>query len=156
MAGGGWRVEVRSAKQRVNWIVGLKHVYEIDGANFDSLEGFYDEISKKLIPNVSWGRNLDALNDVLRGGFGTPPEGFVLRWKNSQVSRERLGYRETVRQLQLRLARCHPSNRHRVAQDLAAAEDSHGEAVFDWLVSIVNIHCAGGREQENGVELELR
>jgi len=102
------------------------------------------------------GRNLDAFNDVLRGGFGTPPEGFVLRWNNSQISRERLGYRETIRQLQLRSARCHSSHRPRIAQELAAAEDHRGETVFDWLVRIVGIHCAGGGEQDDGVELELR
>ena len=43
-------------------IVSPKQVYEIDGAGFASLEGFFDEISKKLIPNAKWGRNLDAFN----------------------------------------------------------------------------------------------
>jgi RNAse (barnase) inhibitor barstar len=135
--------------------VSPKRVYEIDGAEFASLEGFFDEISKKLIPNAKWGRNLDAFNDVLSSGFGTPPEGFVFRWKNSQVSRERLGYAETVRQLQLRLARCHPTSRYGIAQDLTAAEAHRGETVFDWLINIVKIHCAGGREQEDGIELDL-
>ena len=82
-----------------------KKVYEIDGAEFESLELFYDFFSAKLIPNAIWGRNLDALNDVLRGGFGTPEEGFILRWKNAELSKERLGYGETIRQLQLRLAK---------------------------------------------------
>jgi len=132
-----------------------KEVYEIDGAEFASLDEFFDEISKKLIPNAKWGRNLDAFNDVLRGGFGTPQEGFVLRWKNSQISRERLGYAETIRQLQRRLARCHPTNRYGAAQDLAAAEAHRGETVFDWLIDIVKIHCAGGAEQEDGIELDL-
>lgn len=132
-----------------------KQVYEIDGAEFASLDGFFDEISKKLIPNATWGRNLDAFNDVLRGGFGTPREGFVLRWKNSQISRERLGYAETIRQLQLRLARCHPTNRNGIAEDLAAAQAHRGETVFDWLINVIKIHCAGGPEQEDGIELDL-
>jgi RNAse (barnase) inhibitor barstar len=45
-----------------------KRVYEIDGTDFTSLEGFYDAISKELIPSAVWGRNLDAFNDILRGG----------------------------------------------------------------------------------------
>lgn len=43
-------------------------ICEIDGANFASLDEFYDEISKKLIPNTEWGPNLNAFNDILRGG----------------------------------------------------------------------------------------
>jgi len=60
----------------------MKTRIEIDGANFASLEEFYAEVSRKLIPEADWGRNLDAFNDVLRGGFGTPEDGFVLVWKN--------------------------------------------------------------------------
>jgi RNAse (barnase) inhibitor barstar len=132
-----------------------KRVYEIDGEEFSTLEGFYDQISSKLIPNASWGRNLDAFNDILRGGFGTPEDGFVLRWKNSQVSRERLAYAETVRQLQKRLSTCHNENRGLPAQALASAEAQQGDTVFDWLVGIIRDHCAGGAEQEDGVDLEL-
>src|ERR671911_2815289 len=95
--------------------------YEIDGKNFSTLEGFYDEISRVLIPGAWWGRNLDAFNDILRGGFVTPESGFTLRWLNHDVSRRRLGYDETVRQLELTLQRCHPSHRERRAA--AAAPD---------------------------------
>jgi Barstar (barnase inhibitor) len=59
-------------------------------------------VSQPLIPGAKWGHNLDAFNDILRGGFGTLEGGFILRWKNSTVSRERLGYPETVRQLDRR------------------------------------------------------
>jgi RNAse (barnase) inhibitor barstar len=65
--------------------------YEIDGQNFSTIDGFYDEISRVLIPGATWGRNLDAFNDILWGGFGTPEDGFVLVWKNHDVSRQRLG-----------------------------------------------------------------
>ncbi len=86
-------------------------LYEIDGSRFNTLEGFFEEISLVLIPGVDWGHNLDAFNDILRGGFGTPEGGFVLHWKNSTLSRERLSYPETVRQLELRLRKCDPANR---------------------------------------------
>src|SRR5579862_479862 len=92
--------------------------YVIEGKRFATLEEFYDEISRVLIPGAEWGHNLDAFNDILRGGFGTPDGGFVIRWANSDVSRERFGYAETVRQLGLRQQRCHPSNRPFVARDL--------------------------------------
>lgn len=91
-----------------------KAQYEIDGRDFATLEEFYGVVSRVLIPGTMWGHNLDAFNDILRGGFGTPEGGFILRWKNSMVSRERLGYPETVRQLDRRLSRCHQSNRQSV------------------------------------------
>ena len=129
--------------------------YEIDGTRFSTLEEFYDEVSSVLIPDVFWGHNLDAFNDILRGGFGTPEEGFKLIWKNSALSRQRLGYQETVRQLELRLARCHPSNREHVAKDLEAVTRKEGPTVFDWLVEIIRVHGLGGSEEEDHVELNL-
>jgi RNAse (barnase) inhibitor barstar len=132
-----------------------KQVYEIDGFRFTTLEDFYDEVSRVLIPGAEWGRNLDAFNDILRGGFGTPDGGFVFRWKDSQLSRERLGYAETVRQLEMRLQRCHPSNRVYVGNQLADARHGGGPTVFDWLVEIIAVHAPGGSEKEDGVELVL-
>jgi len=127
--------------------------YEIDGSRFSTLEEFFEEISEVLIPGVFWGHNLDAFNDILRGGFGTPVEGFRLVWKNSHLSRERLGYPETVRQLNLRLARCHPLNRDSVAEELKSALKNEGATVFDWLVEIIEVHGPGGEEKEDNVEL---
>lgn len=129
--------------------------YEIDGTRFSTLEEFYDEVSRVLIPDVFWGHNLDAFNDILRGGFGTPEAGFVLVWKNSDLSRRRLSYQETIRQLQLRLDRCHPSNIDNVAKELESAKRNEGSTVFDWLVEIIRVHGQGGSEEEDNVELFL-
>jgi len=127
----------------------------IDGEKFSTLEGFYDEISRVLIPKIAWGRNLDAFNDILRGGFGTPPSGFVLVWKNSALSQERLGYPETVRQLEIRLAHCDPSNRAQVETELEQAKQHRGATVFDWLVQTIRLHSKSGEEAADGVELVL-
>jgi len=132
-----------------------KPTYEIDGSRFSTLEGFYDEISRVIIPGAEWGRNLNAFNDILRGGFGTPEGGFVLRWNNSALSRERLSYTETARQLELSLKRCHPANREHAAQALNDAKQGKGSTVFDWLVEIIGVHAAGGREAEDEVNLVL-
>ncbi len=129
--------------------------YEIDGRAFDTLESFFDEVSRVLIPGASWGRNLDAFNDILRGGFGTPDEGFLIRWRDHQISRDRLGYPETVRQLEARLQRCHPTNRELVAADLERARRQDGPSVFDWLVEIIQVHGPGGMESEDNVTVDL-
>jgi RNAse (barnase) inhibitor barstar len=65
--------------------------YVIEGVRISSLGSFYDEISRVLIPSSAWGRNLDAFNDILRGGFGTPEEGFALIWRDADISRKNLG-----------------------------------------------------------------
>jgi RNAse (barnase) inhibitor barstar len=133
-----------------------KPAFEIDGSHFNTLEGFYDDVSERLIPGVFWGRNLDAFNDILRGGFGTPEGGFVLVWKNHALSRERLGYDETVRRLRLTLGRCHPQNRPHIEAELTAAERREGLTVFDLIVRIINSHGIGGEEAEHEVELVLQ
>ena len=125
-----------------------KTVYLIDGINFSNLEEFWDEISNVLIPEAYWGKNLDAFNDILSGGFGTPEEGFVLVWKNSALSKSRLGYWETVRQLEKRLEECHPRAREHVKMELELAKRGDGETVFDWLLSII--------QDEDHRDIELR
>lgn len=58
------------------------------------------------------GRNFDAFNDVVRGGFGTPHGGFKLRWINSAHSRAALAY-------------------DAVAAELERARRGEGQTIFD-------------------------
>jgi RNAse (barnase) inhibitor barstar len=132
-----------------------KRVLEIDGNAFDTLEGFFDEVGRKLLADGDWGRNLDAFNDVLRGGFGTPDGGFVLRWVHSERSRAALRFPETIRYLEQKLHRCHPSNIDRVRVDLESARRGEGQTLFEIIVEIIQKHCPGGEEEEDGVELNL-
>ena len=74
-----------------------------------------------------------------------PEGGFILRWKNSAPSRERLGYPETMRRLDRRLARCHRSDRQRAGLGV-------GPTAFDWLVEIIEVHSAGSEEQNDGLK----
>ena len=131
-------------------------IYEIDGAEFSTLEGFFSAFYRTATPD--WNPafpNLDGFNDVLRGGFGTPEGGFTIRWKNHQISRERLGYPETVRQLERRFESCHPANRVAVAQRLEEARVQSGSTAFDWVVEIIREHGPGGKEEKDGVQLVL-
>jgi RNAse (barnase) inhibitor barstar len=131
-------------------------VFEIEGTRFSTLEEFFAEFSRVVLPSFDpFLSNLDAFDDTLSGGCGTPEGGFTIRWKNHEVSRQRLGYAETVRQLELRLARCHPTNRPQVAEDLKQAQAHQGPTVFDWLMEIIHEHGPGGRYAANGVKLLL-
>jgi RNAse (barnase) inhibitor barstar len=118
----------------------MKTTYEIDGNNFSDLVGFYIEFSDKVLGTKDWGHNLDALNDVLRGGFGTPFEGFLLVWNNSEKSMEILGWPETVKFLDQKLTKCHPSNVESVNRDLEEAKQGHGQTLFQIIVGIIKEH----------------
>lgn len=133
----------------------MENEFVLDGTKITSLDGFYDQISERLIPGAKWGRNLDAFNDILRGGFGTPDDGFTLRWAHSDVSRENLGYLETVRQLEKRLTYCHPTNRNSVRAKMHEARQEQGATVFDWLVEIIRDHGPTGEQSEDNVLLIL-
>jgi len=129
-------------------------VFVLDGTSFDDLAGFFSAITRTL-SLTRWGRNLDAFNDILRGGFGTPQSGFTLRWASSAVSAQRLGWPETIRYTENKLTTCHPANIPRVQADLAAARRGEGQTLFDIITSIIRAHGPGGTEAEDNVHLIL-
>ena len=67
----------------------------LDGNNFSNMEGFYREIDKLLTKNLRWktGHNLNAFNDLLRGGFNVHEynEPITIRWINYGKSKKDLG-----------------------------------------------------------------
>jgi len=60
-----------------------------------------------------------------------------LEWRYAAVFRQRLGYPETIRQLEQRLLKCHPDNRRHTAAELELARKGKGPTVLDWLVEII-------------------
>ena len=129
-------------------------VFVLDGTSFTDLAGFFTAVSSTL-GTYPWGRNLDAFNDILRWGFGTPEGGFVLRWKNSNLSATSLGWEETIRYVARKLTTCHPDNIPRVQEDLDAAQSHEGQTLFDIIVEIIKVHGPGGRESRDNVHLVL-
>jgi RNAse (barnase) inhibitor barstar len=83
----------------------------LDGNQFHDLPSFYDEVERTMTKDLGWdfGRNLDAFNDVLRGGFGVYDyeEPVRLIWRHSYKSRADLGWEESEKYLQSQLATCH-------------------------------------------------
>jgi len=114
--------------------------YVLDGERFDTLEEFYAEVGRVFVNGEPWGENLDALNNLLHGGFRQIPKEFRLVWKSAGRSRQRLGYKETARQLQSQLRDCHPTVLIKTAWALRAALRGQGPTVFNWLVALINEH----------------
>src|ERR1043166_306284 len=117
----------------------MPQVFTIDGRDFSTLEEFYEAVGAVLVPGQFWGKNLDAFIDILCWPI-QDKESYILVWKNSKVSRKRLNHSEAERQLELRLKRCHPSNRSSIAIELERASRCKGPTVFDWLVEIIQEH----------------
>lgn len=117
-----------------------KKIYVVDGSRFATLAECAAEFTQVLELTRPWDGHLDAFNDFLRGGFGTPDEGFVLIWQHSALSRQRLGYGETLRWLEERAHHCHPSHITHFKERIAAARRQEGETLFDTLVAIVRDH----------------
>ena len=126
--------------------------FTIDGQKFVDLEGFYAEIESILTKGLDWkiGRNLDAFNDVLRGGFGAfdYEELIELIWTNSDKSKSDLSWIETIKYVESKLLTCHESNIEYVKSDLELARNHKGQTLFDILIEII-------KEQEH-IRLELR
>lgn len=118
----------------------MSHTYTIDGEKFTTLEGFYDAFTEAALPGVAWGKNLDAFDDVLGGGIGQFKSGDTLIWKNSQLSRERLGYQETIRQLERQLSESDPTQHESILLAIELAKGEKGETVFNWLQEIMTEH----------------
>ena len=67
----------------------------IDGNNFGTILEFYDEVENKFTKGLDCkiGRNLNAFNDVLTGGFGVHEyeEQIKIKWINADKSKTELG-----------------------------------------------------------------
>jgi RNAse (barnase) inhibitor barstar len=70
----------------------LPVTFRIDGRKIKSAKDFYREIGRAVNgPGGYFGRNLDALADCLRGGFGTPEDRpYEFEWEHSAPSRRHL------------------------------------------------------------------
>ena len=116
----------------------------INGANFSSLDSFYDEVEKNFTQGLDWkiGRNLDAFNDVLRGGFGVydSEDQIKLIWVNTIKSKLDLWFGETVKYLEKKLKTCHPANRESVKVDLELARQQRGATLFEIIVEMIKEH----------------
>ena len=83
----------------VNCYMDMREMFTIDGRRFSNMAGFYDEVEQVFICGLDWkiGRNLNAFNDILRGGFGRHEYGqpIHIQWLAYEKSVRNLG-KETM------------------------------------------------------------
>ncbi|MEJ6397069.1 hypothetical protein [Yoonia sp. 208BN28-4] len=129
--------------------------FDIDGATFETLDGFFDVASQTLAPGKPVRRDLNGFDRILRGGLGPAGSEATLVWANSEKSRWDLGYAETLRVLQARLDQVPAPQRAFVLADIANAEAGQGATVYDWVVDVIARHGPGGPAEEDNIRLVL-
>lgn len=77
----------------------MREVFTIDGRRFSNMTGFHDEVERVFNFGLDRkiGRNLNAFNDILRGGFGRNEYGqpIHIQWLSYEKSVRDLG-KETM------------------------------------------------------------
>ena len=82
-------------------------VFILDGNKFSNIEEFYNEIDTLLTKDLDFktGHNLNAFNDLLRGGFGVHEfnEPITIKWINYNKSKKDLGDKTILTILEIML-----------------------------------------------------
>ena len=113
----------------------------IDGDNFSDFEGFVREFNPAVFgDDRTWYGSLDQLNDLLRGGFGSPEGNFTIEWINSHKSQKDLGKEATLAWLEARKDRVHPVNKEHWAMQIELMKHNTGETLFSMVVDIIVRH----------------
>lgn len=119
----------------------------IDSNNFSDYKGFIKEFNKNVFGDDYWQGNLDAFNDMLYGGYGTPQipdetEDFIILWKNAYKSEKELGVKQRSDSLwgDEEMKYIPESNWGIIQKQKELAEIGCGETMFMSLVSIIASH----------------
>jgi RNAse (barnase) inhibitor barstar len=118
----------------------MSFTYILDAEKFNNLEGFYTTIYGLMDWQEDWapGHNLDALNDVLYGGFG--PDPVILIWQQAGKSKAELGLAATQAFYQHKIDQGKPYNVIWAQEQLDALNAGEGQTLFDIIVEIIQSH----------------
>jgi RNAse (barnase) inhibitor barstar len=116
----------------------------IDGTTVHDISSFYDEVNRVFMVGVDWqlGASLDALDDMLSGGYGAlegaAPATIVLG--DDARLREALGVEETRRYLLGKLARPDVFNAAIFEKRLRELDAGTGPTYYDTVREILAEH----------------
>lgn len=107
----------------------------INGSHFSDLLGFYDEVSEVFMKDEDWKvGTLDGFDDMLYGIQGE------IIWKDSQKSREDLGFNLTKEFYENKIKQGKPFNIELIQQKLDDLIVGNGQTLFEILVEIIESH----------------
>ncbi|WP_343314373.1 barstar family protein [Brucella sp. BE17] len=116
----------------------------IEGSRVHDIASFYDEINRLFMQEENWqlGQSLDALDDLLYGGYGAlqGAKTATIIWRNFEKCAIALGH-ETTRNFYLsKLAQSSTYNAERILRDLEELENGTGPTYFDIVLTIIADH----------------
>ncbi len=116
----------------------------IEGDRINDIPSFYAEINRVLMQNEDWqiGHSLDALNDLLYGGFGElkQDEPVELVWRQLDISKAVLGEAATKAFYLEKLENPGVYNARLIGEKLAALEQGNGPTFFEIVIDIIAEH----------------
>ena len=116
----------------------------IDGARVRDIPSFYDEVNRVFMSGESWrlGESLDALDDLLYGGYGAlhGRSGARVVWADHAASRRALGREATIAHHRSKLERPGVFNAARARSAIADLEAGAGATYFEIVLEIIADH----------------
>jgi RNAse (barnase) inhibitor barstar len=118
--------------------------FEIDGSTMTGIASFYAQMNRLLMAGEAWqlAESLDALNDVLYGGYGAIKgrEPVRMVWKDIAAARSALGREATCAFLHERLGTRTMFNGSPIVDQLATLESGGGTTYFDIVMQVFADH----------------
>ena len=112
-----------------------KKMTVINGGHFSDLEGFYEEISQLFMKDEDWKvGTLDGFDDIL---YGVETD---IVWKDSQKSKEDLGFDLTKEFYENKIKQGKPFNVQLIQQKLEELIAGNGQTLFEILIEIIESH----------------
>lgn len=112
-----------------------KKMTVINGGHFSDLEEFYNEVSELFMNDEDWKvGTLDGFDDIL---YRIDSD---ITWKNSQKSKEDLGFDLTKEFYENKIRQGKPFNIELIQQKLDDLTDGKGQTLFEILVEIIKSH----------------
>lgn len=112
-----------------------KKMTVINGGHFSDLDDFYKEVSELFMKDEDWKvGSLDGFDDIL---YGVDTD---ITWKNSQKSREDLGFDLTKEFYENKIMQGKPFNVKLIQQKLDDLIDGKGQTLFEILIEIIQSH----------------
>lgn len=119
-------------------------IFVLEGARIQGITSFYDEVNRVLMDGEDWtlGASLDALDDMLYGGYGALNEVVHPRivWREHALSRAALDRIATREYYDAKIARPEVFNLDAARQALAELDAGHGPTYFDLVLQVFADH----------------
>jgi len=116
----------------------------VNGYNINDIPTFYAEINRVFMKGMDWslGESLDALDDMLYGGYGAinGKEDIRIVWVNFDQNRLDLGKDLTRNYYRRKLEQPDVFNRALISGKLEKLENGTGKTYFEIILEILSDH----------------